>query len=136
MNKYAITGAILFALFVIWYRGHTAYQDGYIAGQSEKYQEMLKSQQQKTVDLFSSNAYLSAQIEGMQNMLDDRNNEIKMLEATHQKRNGKVDEAIERNKKWACDAVPSDVADRLRTDADSREASTADRACKGAGATN
>lgn len=136
MNKYAITSAILFSLFVIWYRGHTAYNDGYIAGQSEKYQEMLKSQRAETVDVLASNAYLSAQIDGMQNMLDDRNDQLKNLNIQHEEDNRKINEAISRNQKWSCGAVPDDISKRLRTNSDSREAISSNRACKGAGSVN
>ena len=131
MNKYAIASVVLFSIFIIWYRGHTEYQDGYAAGQSEKYQEMLKSQQSKTVDLYASNSYLSAQIDGMQNMLNDRNESIKKLNDEHQIIDKKLSEAIRSNEKWACSSVPSGIANGLRTNSDSREASPIDRACTG-----
>ena len=136
MNKYSISAIVLFALFIIWYRGHSAYQDGYEKGRSEKYQEMLKDQREKTLDLYASNSYLSAQIEGMQNMLNEHNETIKSLESQHEKDNRKLNDAIERNKKWACAVVPSDISERLRTNSDSRETSARDRACAGASSAN
>ena len=136
MNKYSISMAVAVVFFLFWYRGHSAYNDGYTAGQAEKYQEMLKSQNEKNIDLYASNAYLSAQIDGMQNMLDDRNESIKSLAQKQKAADRKINEAMHRNEDWSCSDIPHDVAGQLRTNTDSREASPSNRACTGAAGVN
>lgn len=130
MNKYfAGISAIAFS-FCIWYIRHSSYADGYSQGKSEQYQEMLKEQRENNVDLAASNAYLAAQIEGMENAINRRNKELQRVHKYNEEYRAQIKEILKREKKWACHDVPNSVVNGMRSPADITQPADNDDTCE------